>query len=530
MWISPAFAVLLSLTPAVQQHQHDATEKLGTVKFSTSCAEAAQPAFARAMALLHSFEYGPAIDSFNAAVAADAQCGIAYWGIALSRWGNPFAAGIKPPPALKAGRDAIEKARAAGAKTERERAFIDAAARLFTDFETLNQRTRVLAYRDAMKEVAAGYPQDSEASAFYALALASSQDPTDMTYASLLEAGAILEKLAPSQPDHPGFVHYIIHAYDAPPLASRAVDAARRYAKIAPAAPHALHMPSHTFTRLGYWQDSIDTNIASAEAARRMKAPAEELHAMDYEMYAYLQQAQDGAAKRLLDELAPARDRLAGPGTVASAAPPLAAAYAIAAIPARYALERRSWADAARLEVTPTPFAQAEAITWFAKALGAAKSKDLDAARAAVASLDALRAKLEPSGEAYWTEQIRIQHIGASAWLALAEGRTDNALTLLREAADREDRTEKNAVTPGPIAPAREMLGDMLLIVKQPARALEAFEATLKKEPNRFRALAGAAEAAAQAGNAGAAQKYRRALADLTKRADGPPRPELAAR
>src|SRR5262245_2666542 len=308
MWIQTALAGVILAAPSAQQHQHDATEKLGTVKFSTYCAPAAQPSFARAMALLHSFEFGPAIDAFNAATASDPGCAIAYWGIALSRWGNPFAAGIKAPAALQAGRAAIAKGKEIGAKTERERAFLDAASKLFADFETVNQRTRALAYRDAMKQVAAKYPDDSEAVVFYALSLASSQDPSDMTYASLLEAGAILEKLAPLQPDHPGFAHYIIHSYDAPPLAARALTAARAYAKIAPSAPHALHMPSHTFTRLGYWQDSIDTNIASAEAARRIKVPAEELHAMDYQMYAYLQQAQDGAAKRLLDELSASRE------------------------------------------------------------------------------------------------------------------------------------------------------------------------------------------------------------------------------
>jgi hypothetical protein len=527
MWIHAALVTTILSAPAYQ-HQHDATEKFGTVNFSTSCAPAAQAPFARAMALLHSFEFGPAIDSYTAAAKADPSCAIAYWGIALSRWGNPFAAGIKPPPVLQAGREAIAKGREIGAKTERERAFLDAAAQLFTDFESRNQRTRVLAYRDAMKQVAARYPQDAEAAAFYALSLASSQDPSDLTYASLLEAGKILETLAPAQPDHPGFAHYIIHAYDAPPLASRGLAAARRYAKIAPTAPHALHMPSHTFTRLGYWQDSIDTNIASAEAARRMKVPAEELHAMDYQMYAYLQQAQDDAAKRLLDDLAAARDRLRGPGT-ASAAPPLAGAYAVAAIPARYALERQAWADAAALDVVAGAFANAEALTWFAKGIGAARMKDLNGARAAISALEQLRAKLEQAGEVYWTEQVKIQHLGASAWAAFADGRTEAALKLMGEAADREDRTEKNAVTPGPIAPAREMLGEMLLLTKQPAPAFAAFETTLKKEPNRYRALAGAAEAARQSGNLSAARKYSQALVGLAARADGPPRPELAA-
>jgi len=527
-----AAAVLASPGNALQQAHHPGGhEKLGTVKFSTSCTEAAQPAFLRGMALLHSFEFGAAIESFNAAAAADPSCGIAHWGVALSRWGNPFAAGLKPPPVLQAGRAAIEKGKAAGAKTDRERAFIDAAGQLFADFEKKDQRTRVLAYRDAMQQVAASNPKDPEASAFYALALASSQDPADMTYSSLLAAGKILEQLAPSQPDHPGFVHYIIHSYDAPPLASRALDAARRYAKIAPDAPHALHMPSHTFTRLGYWQDSIESNTASAEAARRVKVPGEELHAMDYQTYAYLQLARDASTKKVVDAVGDVRARLTAPGAVAGAAPPLGAAFASAAIPARYALERGAWAEAARLEPSPSTFPQADAITWFAKAIGAARMepKDLAGARTATTNLEQLQATLAGAKENYWAEVVRIQHLGASAWLAFADGRKDEALSLMRDAADREDQIEKNAVTPGPIAPAREQLGEMLLATKQPADALTAFETTLKKEPNRYRALAGAAEAARATNNKTAMRKYAQALMAIAAKADGPARPELSA-
>jgi hypothetical protein len=519
-------AVVLSAFVAVgaRQHQHGPAERLGTVKFENSCAPNAQPPFLRAMALLHSFEFGPAVESFNAAAAADPGCGIAYWGVALSRWGNPFAAGIKSPAVVQAGSAAVAAATKAGARTEREQAFIDAVARLFTDGEKLNQRARVLAYREAMSGVASRYPNDPEASAFYALAIASSQDPTDMTYASLLEAGRILEKLAPAQPDHPGFVHYIIHSYDAPSLAPRALDAAQRYAKIAPSAPHALHMPSHTFTRLGYWNDSIRTNIASADVARKLDSTYEELHAMDYQMYAYLQLAKDASAKQLLDRLPSVTARFDKPATT-GAAPPLAGGYAIAAIPARYALERRAWAEAAKLEVAPTSFANAAAVTWFAKGLGAARTKDVAGARAAIEALEQLRVKLVNGGEAYWTEQVTIQILGVSAWLALAEGKTDNALALMREAADREDRTEKNAVTPGPIAPAREQHGEMLLELDQPKLALEAFEITLKKEPNRFRALAGAAEAQRQTAAKGT---YHAELLKLVATADGPARPEVA--
>ncbi len=308
-------------------------------------------------------------------------------------------------------------------------------------------------------------------------------------------------------------------------MAPKALDAAKRYAKIAPSAPHALHMPSHTFTRLGYWKDSIDTNIASADVARKQNSTFEELHAMDYQMYAYLQLAKDASAKRLLDQLPGVIARSAAPATT-GAAPPIAGGYAIAAMPARYALERRVWTDAARLDVVPTSFANAAAVTWFAKGLGAARSKDVAGARAAVESLEQLQAKLAQGGEAYWAEQVKIQHLGVSAWLALAEGKTEDALKAMREAADREDKTEKNAVTPGPIAPAREQLGDMLLELKQPKAALEAFEITLKKEPNRFRALAGAAEAQRQIAAKGT---YQADLLKLVAAADGPVRPEVAA-
>ena len=480
------------------------------------------------MALLHSFEFAPAIEGFTAAGTADPGCAIAYWGIALSRWGNPFAAGIKTPAQLEAGRAAIARARTIGAKTDRERDYIAAAERLFADFETIDQRTRLLAYRDAMSNLAARYADDPEASAFYALALAASNDPTDQTYASLIKAGAILERLAPAQPDHPGFVHYIIHAYDVPRLAPKALEAARRYAKIAPSAPHALHMPSHTFTRLGYWQDSIDTNIASAAAARREGATGEELHAMDYQTYAYLQTAQDGLARLLIDTLPEVSGRF-DPSRSGSAAPPLAGVFALAAIPARYALERGAWSDAARLALRPSRFPQADAITWFARGLGAAQSGDLQAARAAVDALQQLEAQLTKAGETYWAEQVAIQRLGVSAWTAFKDGRADEGLTTMRSAADREDRTEKNAVTPGPIAPAREQLGYMLIAAGRPADALAAFDITLAKEPNRYRALAGALNAAQLTGSTSAGSKYVASLLTLTSNADVPGRPEIAA-
>jgi hypothetical protein len=526
--VAIAVVALFVQISAQQSHEHGGAEKLGTVRFSNSCTAEAQPAFGRAMALLHSFEFAPAIESFTAAGKADPGCAIASWGIALSRWGNPFAAGIKTPAQLEAGRAAIVRAREIGAKTERERDYVSAADRLYADFEKIDQPTRLRAYRDAMAGLASRYADDPEASAFYAVALVASNDPTDRTYANLLKAGAILERLAPAQPDHPGFVHYIIHAYDVPPLAPKAVDAARRYAKIAPSAPHALHMPSHTFTRLGYWQDSIDTNIASAAAARREGAPAEELHAMDYQAYAYLQLAQDGAVRRLADAL-PGISARFDPTRPGSAAPGSAGAFALAAIPARYALERGAWAEAAGLELHASRFPQADAITWFARGLGAARTGDLKTARSAIDALQQLEEQLTKAGESYWAEQVAIQRLGVSAWTALNDGRADEALTTMRSAADREDRTEKSAVTPGPIAPARELLGYMLIETKHPAAALEAFDITLAKEPNRYRALAGALEAARLSGGKTAERKYFQPLLTLTSKADVPGRPELAA-
>jgi len=357
-------ALALASSAAAQEHEHAAAagEKLGTVHFATSCSPAAQAPFDRAVALLHSFEFGTAIDAFTATLAIDKSCGMTECGIALSRWGNPFGVGARSAAQLQEGRAAIDRALAIGLKSDRERAYVDAAAKLYTDVEARSQQARVVAYRDAMAAVAARYPDDTEASIFYALSLTASEDLNDKTYASRLKAGAILEPLFAKYPDHPGLAHYIIHSYDVPPLAPKALDAARRYAKIAPSAPHALHMPSHTFTRVGSWQESIETNIASAAAARREGASSEELHATDYQMYAYLQTAQDAAAKRLLDSLPEIMTRVTA-GATASAAPPSAGAFAAAAIPARWALERGAWTDAARLEPHPSELPYADALT-----------------------------------------------------------------------------------------------------------------------------------------------------------------------
>jgi tetratricopeptide (TPR) repeat protein len=512
---------------SAQDHAHaTSVEKLGSVNFATSCSAPAQLQFNRAVALLHSFEFQLAIDGFGATLKADPSCAIAEWGIALSRWSNPFAAGIRPAGPLQQGRAAVEHARAIGPKTARERAYVDAVSRLYADFETAGQTDRVRAYREAMSKLAAAYPNDSEASIFYALSLAAAASPADKTFADQLKAGAILERLVVRQPDHPGLAHYIIHAYDAPPLANRALEAARRYAKIAPSAAHALHMPSHTFTRLGYWQDSIETNIASSEVAKRVGSTAEELHAMDYRTYAYLQTAQDRDAKQMLDALPEVASRF-NPDAIGGAAPGSAGIFALAAIPARYALERGAWAEAAKLEPHPSKFPYTEALTYFARAIGGARIGDTATVRMSIDALQKIHVQLAQAGESYWAEQTEIQRRAASAWLAFAEHRNADALAEMRAVAMLEDNTDKSAVTPGPLAPARELLGEMLLELKEPAQARSEFEATLKKEPNRFRAAYGAARAASLMGDRAAARRYYGQLLKICERGDKPGRIEV---
>jgi 1,2-phenylacetyl-CoA epoxidase PaaB subunit len=519
---------MVAASGSAQEHQHGNSEKLGTVHFATSCSDAAQKEFDRAVALLHSFQFSRAIDGFKAVLGKDATCGITYWGIALADWSNPFVPGMKGQSQLQAGRESLERGATVGAKTERERAYLAAAGKLYNNYESTPQRARMIAYRDAMGEVAAKYPEDHEAQIFYALAIAASEDPADKTYAGRVKAGAILEKLFEEEPTHPGLAHYIIHTYDVPALAERALAAARRYSEIAPDAPHALHMPSHTFTRTGKWQESIESNIAAAAAARREGQTAEELHASDYEVYAYLQTGQDKAARRILDSLPEIASRFDPKQVVSGAAGPSAAYFALAAIPARYALERREWKQAEQLTVRETAFPYTEAMTWFARGLGAAHLERAQGARESAAELKQIRERLLKAGENYWAQQVEIQELETEAWAALAEGKKEEALQRMKAAAELEDKTEKSAVTPGPLAPARELLGDMLLEMKQPAQALEQFEATLTKEPGRFRALYGAAHAAQLSGNSEVSHKYFGELLKVCEHADKPGRAELS--
>lgn len=518
-----------SSSSSAQEHQHvTAGERLGTVHFSTTCNPGAQKQFDRAVALLHSFQFSNAIDGFNATLAADSSCAIAYWGIALSHWSNPFAPGLKAASQLQDGRQAAERGVSLGAKSDRERSYIAAVSKLYANYRETSQQIRLLAYCDAMAEVSAHYPQDHEAAIFYALALAASEEPTDKTYASRLKAAAILESLFVQGPEHPGLAHYLIHTYDVPPLASRALSAAQRYSLIAPDSPHALHMPSHTFTRVGYWQESIDSNLAASAAARREGQTAEELHMLDYQAYAYLQTGRDEATRRLVESLPEVASRF-NPMTVSSgAAPPAAGYFAIAAIPARYALERHDWTAAAHLDVHETPFPYTEAMTYFARGLAAAHLGDISSAERSRDALASIRERLVISKEGYWAEQVEVQRRSVSAWAELAKGSTEEALREMNSAVALEAGTEKSAITPGPLATSRELLGEMLLQLNRPGQALEQFEATLKSDPNRFRALYGAARAAQLKGDRDASRKYFRLLMKVCERADKSGRKEVA--
>ena len=503
---------------AAQEHEHHAGgEQLGTVHFPTSCRAESAPTFDRGVALLHSFEFGASIRTFNEVLASDSTCAMAYWGIALSRWSNPMAAGNRTPAMLEPGRQAAMAAtRLASRATEREREYIAAANELYTDYEHRDQHTRIAAYERALADLVAKQPADTEAKIFHAIALVAAASPTDKTYANQIAAGTTLEQLWERQPNHPGLAHYIIHAYDVPALAPRARAAAARYARIAPSAAHALHMPSHTFTRVGMWEESIETNRRSMNEAVRTGSFAEALHAADYMTYAALQLHRDAAAKAIVDTLPSLAARF-DPDAITGAAPGSAGVFALAAIPARYALERRDWKMAASLTAKTSAFPYADALTWFARSLGASHTGDVASARASIDSLGAMRERLLAQTESYWAEQVAIQRLGARAWLALAEHKPDSALALMREAAVREDATEKSAVSPGPLAPAHELVGDMLMELKRPREALAEYRLTLTKEPGRYRSLYGAMTAARAVGDVKAQKEFAAKLPGVRK-------------
>jgi tetratricopeptide (TPR) repeat protein len=493
-------------------------EQLGKVNFPTSCDPKVQAQFERGVAMLHSFWYSAAETTFREVAEKDPSCVMARWGFASILMENPLAGQGAAPKLAPLAQEAIEQARKIGAKTERERDYIEAVAAYYEDFANRPESARQLARAKAYEALAARYPNDDEAQIFYALYLAGTQSQADQTFAAYLKAAAILEKEFVKYPDHPGVAHYLIHSYDAPPIAQQGLPAAQRYASIAPSAPHALHMPSHIFTRVGAWSDSVATNQRSVAVALKGKDFHQALHASDYMVYAYLQMARDGDAKRVLEEAQ----------SISGLNPAVQAGfYALAAMPARIAIERGDWGAAMKLQPVANPLLFTEAQTRFARALGAARSGDAAAAEKEVEQLVLLRDALRAKKNLYWATEVEISRMAAAAWTALAQGKNEEALTLMRYAADAEDKNEKHIVTPGRIAPARELLGEMLLELKQPALALKEFEASQVREPNRFRGLYGTALAAEAAGDRQKASEYFAKLVAMTKDA-GSARPELA--
>src|SRR5688572_26323434 len=448
-------------------HDHGTAADFGEVSFPISCAPAVQPTFTRAVAMLHSFFYDEAAKAFSDAAAKDPSCAMAFWGVAMTQFRPVWA---PPTPAeFTKGREAVVSAIALGEKAgnARERDYVRAIAAYFNNPVATSPRERALAYEQAMRELHAAHPADDEGAIFYALALIGTAQASDKTYANQKKAAALLNGVLPKHPRHPGVAHYLIHSFDSPPLAAMALDAARAYAKIAPASPHARHMPSHIFVRLGLWEDSIGSNLASAEAARAHVAktnpgamPFDELHALDYLVYAWLQRGEDDKARATIERVA---------STAKLDLPNFAAAYALAAIPGRFALERRAWAEAAAIEPRqPAIFPwdtipYAEASVWYARGLGAARSGNLAVARDASAKLAALKATMVAKQDPYWPGQIEIQRLANDAWIARAAKRDEDALRLMRESADLEASTEKHPVTPGALLPSRELLGDLLL-------------------------------------------------------------------
>jgi hypothetical protein len=509
-----AALALSSSQPLVAQG--DVDQQLGNVHLQTSCNEVAQRRIDRAMRYQHSFWYSTGKEIFEEAAKADPTCGMAYWGVALSLLNNPHNA--IPAPSLPLGLAAIQKAKAVGAKTERERDYIDAMMLMYADYDKLSHTQRIQAFLKAMEALAAKYPTDDEAQIAYAITLNTSASSADKTYAQQTKGAAILEPMSRRLPQHPGVTHYLIHLYDYPETAQKGLEAANRYAKVAPAAPHAQHMPSHIYTRVGYWKESIDSNTASVRAAKAEKEGDSQLHGWDYMVYAHLQLGQDKQARAVVDEMKQAE---LNPNS-------FAAAYALAASTARVAVERNDWSAAAVLAVQPSRFNQAMAVTHFARALGAARSGKPDAAKEDIAKLAELRDKLREAKDAYWSGIVDIQRQIATAWVLGAEGKHDEALKAMSAAADAEDKTDKHAVTPGPLAPARELYGQMLFERGMVREALVAFEATKAKEPNRYHGFAGAAQAAAKLGDTAKAKENYQNLVKLTAASDSD-RPEAAA-
>ena len=509
-----AFALTFGSTALA--HEEAGSRQLGKVVFVNSCSADVQDDFNRAVAMLHSFWYSAGEQGFRDVLKKDPDCAIAAWGIASILMNNPLAGQGSSPKGAEIAQAAIAEGRRIGAKTARERDYLEAVAAYYADFSGRPERSRQESRSKAYEALAARYPDDDEAQIFNALYLAGTQTQADQTYAAYLKAAGILEKAFAKYPDHPGVAHYLIHSYDAPPIAGKGLSAARRYAGIAPDAPHALHMPSHIFTRVGAWEESITTNRRAAKIAVAGNEPDEAYHATDYAVYGLLQLARDDEARREIDNVM----------KVQGLSERFVAYYAMSAMDARYAVERGAWKEAAALQLRPSKYAFVDAQTVYARAIGAARSGDAAAAQKEADVLAALHKQLQDAKNNYWATEVEVQRLAAAGWIAFAGRKNDDALKFMRAAADLEDRNEKHIVTPGRIVPARELLADMLMQMDEPAQALKEYEASHEREPNRFRGMFGAAAAAEAAGDRAKAARYYARLAEMTRGAASS-RPEL---
>jgi hypothetical protein len=500
-------SVLLVAPSALAQHH-----ELGAVSFPTSCNPSVQAEFETGVAMLHSYWFNYAGKQFRGVLDKDPSCAMAYWGVALDLMGNTLSS---PPPAAAA-REAwqlLEQARKVAVKTEREQLWLDAARAYFRDHDTVPVAARLDRYNEAMRQLATRFPQDFEAQVYYALTLQSSAPKQDMTYANQLKSTAMLETLYAQQPGHPGITHYLIHGYDFAPFADKGIPAARRYASIARAGPHARHMPAHIYSMAGLWRDSITSNLSALDIQ------PDYYHAADFTVYAHLQLSQDAAAKTMIEKALATPERGDRP-------PSMANFTAKAAMPARYVLERADWKAAAALPLTPTEYPQADSLTHFTRGLGLARLGNQAGANREIDAMQRLRQSMEKSGDSYWAARTGDQIVAVSAWVALASGAADKAATLMRQAADGEDASIKHVAMENRLYPMRELLADLLLEARRPAEALVEYTNALKQYPNRYRGLYGAARAAEAAGDAARARDYYAKMIELSAHADGK-RPEL---
>ena len=504
----PICCAIAVLPAAAQDHAH----AVGTVSFPTSCKPAVQSEFEKGVAMLHSYWFNYAGKTFRGVLEQDPGCAMAYWGIALDLMGNTLSS----PPSAQTSRtawDLLEKARSVDAKTERERMWLDAARAYFRNYDTVSVERRLDAYNEAMRRLAERFPEDFEAQVYYALTLQSSAPKNDTTYANQLKSAAMLERLYATNPQHPGITHYLIHAYDFAPFADKGIGAARRYAAIAPAVPHARHMPAHIYSMVGLWQDSIVSNVSA------LAIQPDYYHAADFTVYAHLQLAQDQQASKLIEKALATPERGDRPPTMANFT-------AKVAMPARYVLERADWKAAAALPIVPTEYPMADSLAHFTRGLGMARLNDRNGARKEIDAMQRLRTSLEKSGDSYWAARTGDQILAVSAWMTLADGAVDKAIAQARQSADSEEASIKHVAMENRLYPLRELLGDLLLEAKRPKEAYAEYVASLKQYPNRFRGLYGAARAAEAAGDSANARVYYRRLVDLAAHADAV-RPEV---